>query len=242
MVARMTGWRHRVKGLDYKVLPTLGIPAAADAAAMSGPWVPPPDDRPAGASWPTPPAAGSPPPPAGWATGTPWAVPGWGPVGRARPTGTSIAPFVCTLGIYGFVYNYSVHDEMRRHSGRGIGGGVALLLTFLAGVAMPFVTAAEVGSLYARRGLPEPVRGWTGLWAVAPSAIGYVLFVIFVGAAGVFRVQTSPDATSPSLSTGTAAALGVGFLVYLGVLFAGGIVWFLRTNGALNRYWESVSG
>jgi hypothetical protein len=63
-----------------------------------------------------------------------------GPPGRVRPTGTSLLLFVVTLGIYQYVYNYKVHDEMKRHSGRGIGGGIALLLTFLAGVAMPFLT------------------------------------------------------------------------------------------------------
>ena len=63
-----------------------------------------------------------------------------------------------TLGIYSYVYNYQVHDEMKRHTGRGLGGGIALLLSLLAGVAMPFLTPNEVGALYTRRGDKPPVR------------------------------------------------------------------------------------
>lgn len=162
---------------------------------------------------------------------------GYGPPGRVRPTGTSIALFICTLSVYGYVYNYKVHSEMKGHSGRGVGGGIALLLTFIAAVAMPFVTPAEVGSLYARRGQPEPVRGWTGLWLILPGMVGYfVLFAsLLVGGAGFSGTQDS--SVSPAFGVG----LGLGLFLYVVCALGGAVVWFVKTNGALNHYWESLS-
>lgn len=164
-----------------------------------------------------------------------------GPPGRVRPTGTTILLFVVTLGIYGFVYNYQVHDEMKRHSGRGIGGGVALLLSFLAGVAMPFLTPHEVGNLYERKGQQPPVKATTGLWALIPMIVGYVItFVAFF--ALIASVHTDPVTGEPGdPSTGSIAGLVIAFAVMMGSYLAGGIVWFVKTNGALNAYWGTLS-
>lgn len=100
---------------------------------------------------------------------------------------------VVTLGIYPIVWYFMVHDEMKRHTNDGIGGGVALLLALLVSFVMPFLSSNEVGNLYARRGLGRPVSGATGLWYLP------------------------------------------GFLILVGPL-----VWFVKTNGALNDYWRSL--
>lgn len=118
---------------------------------------------------------------------------GAGQIGRVRTTGVCMLLMVVTLGIYAFVWYYQTHEEMKRHSGEGLGGGIALLLAFLVGIAMPFITSAEVGALYERRGQAKPVSGTTGLWS-------------FPG----------------------------------GLLIVGPLVWFIKTNGALNAYWRSV--
>src|SRR4051794_9498847 len=131
-----------------------------------------------------------------------------GPPGRVRPTGVSILLFVVTFGIYGYVYNYKVHDEMKRHSGRGIGGGIALLLTFLANVAMPFLTPHEVGNLYERKGQRPPVRALTGLWALVPLIAGYVLMLIALVA---LSATTSTDPVTGRESDPSGAAIA--FLV-----------------------------
>jgi hypothetical protein len=149
-----------------------------------------------------------------------------------RATGISILLFVCTFGIYGFVYNYSVHDEMRRHSGRGIGGGVALLLTFVAAVAMPFVTPAEVGALYQRKGQQPPVNGWTGLWFIVPWFGGYIVWIVMSIA---FFASTTSDEFGD-----VGAGLVLGFLVWLGAAIVGSVIWFTKTNDALNRYWQAL--
>jgi hypothetical protein len=89
---------------------------------------------------------------------------GSGPVGRVRGTALQILLFVVTLGIWGFVYVFLTHDEMKRHSGEGLGGVLALVISLFARLPSPFLLSHEVGGLYARRGLPRPVSALTGLW------------------------------------------------------------------------------
>ena len=163
-----------------------------------------------------------------------------GPPGRTRPTGTSILLMVVTLGIYAYVYNYQVHDEMKRHSGRGIGGGVALLLSFLAGIAMPFLTPHEVANLYERKGQRPPVKALTGLWVLVPALAGYVLFFVgFVLLLATASADPRPDhGTDPSVLA--IVVLVLMLLLVFGGSVAGGIVWFVKTNNALNAYWETL--
>ncbi len=104
---------------------------------------------------------------------------GTAPVGRVRSTGTCVLLFVVTLGIYGLFWYYATHDEMKRHTGQGLGGGLALVLALFAGVVSPFLVSSEVGELYARRGQARPVSGATGLWylpgilLLVPGSVGY---------------------------------------------------------------------
>jgi hypothetical protein len=117
-------------------------------------------------------------------------VPGGASVGQIRSTGTCILLTIVTLGIYSLYWYFKTHDEMKQHSGTGLGGGVALILAFFVGFVMPFVTSNEVGGLYQRRGQAAPVSAVTGVWILLP--------------------------------------------------FIGSIIWFVKTNGALNDYWRSV--
>jgi hypothetical protein len=116
-----------------------------------------------------------------------------GPVGQVRSTGTCILLTIVTLGIYSLYWFYKTHDEMKRHTGAGLGGGIALLLAILVGIVMPFLNSNEVGNLYERQGQEKPVSAVTGLW--------YLLLGWF--------------------------------------FFVGAIVWFVKTNRALNEYWLS---
>jgi hypothetical protein len=131
-----------------------------------------------------------PPPPPAPTYGTS-VQPGQLYVGKVRPTGLSILLFFVTFGIYGYVWWFLVHDEMK-HSGQGIGGLVAIILAFIISPVAAFFTSDEVGKLYERSGRQAPVSAITGLW-------------YFPGM----------------------------FLVFLP------IVWFVKTNGALNDYWRS---
>lgn len=116
------------------------------------------------------------------------------PLGKIRSTGTCILLTVVTFGIYSLYWYFKVHDEMKRHSGAGLGGGLALVLGLFVGIVMPFVSSHEVGGLYERRGQRAPVSAATGLWMLL---LGWFFFV-------------------------------------------GAIVWFVKTNGALNASWRSL--
>ena len=126
-------------------------------------------------------------------------VPGYAPamtgqVGQVRSTGTCVLLTIVTLGFYSWYWYFQTHEEMKRHSGTGLGGPVALILAIFLGFLMPFFTSSEVGGLYERRGQKPPVTAVTGLWALL---LGWFFFV-------------------------------------------GLIVWFVKTNRALNDYWTSL--
>jgi hypothetical protein len=118
---------------------------------------------------------------------------GQGPIGQVRSTGVCILLFIFTLGIYGLYWYYVVHEDMKRHSGNGLGGLVALLLGAFVSIVMPYLSADEVGNLYENSGRQKPVSAITGLWYFP----------------GIF-------------------------------ILVGPIVWFVKTNGALNDCWKSL--
>jgi Domain of unknown function (DUF4234) len=137
---------------------------------MTDSTLPPPDPTTAT----TPPLPSAPPPyGAVPAMAAPGAV-GTVPIGKIRDTGTCFLLMVVTLGIYGWVWYFKTHEEMKRHTGTGLGGGIALLLGIFVGVVMPFLSSNEVGHLYERRGQKPPVSALTGLWALL---LGWFAFV-----------------------------------------------------------------
>ncbi|MCW2699317.1 MAG: hypothetical protein JWQ45_852 [Blastococcus sp.] len=86
------------------------------------------------------------------------------PIGEVRSTGLHVLLFVLTFGIWGFVYYFQTHEEMKQHSGEGIGGVLALVVSFLVSIVSPYLLSHEVGRLYERRGQRSPVSALTGLW------------------------------------------------------------------------------
>lgn len=87
-----------------------------------------------------------------------------GPLGQPRGIGLSILLFVVTLGIYGWYWVFKTQEEMRRHTGDGLGGVLGLVVWLLVGAISAFVIPSEVGRMYARDGRTAPITGWTGLW------------------------------------------------------------------------------
>jgi hypothetical protein len=108
------------------------------------------------------------------------------PVGQPRGIGFGILLFIVTLGFYGWYWVYQTEEEMKQHTGDGLGGVLGLVIPVMA-----FVIPSEVGKMYEKDGQQPPVTGWTGLW-----------------------------------------------LFPFGVLIIPAIVWFVKVQEALNRYWE----
>ncbi len=62
-----------------------------------------------------------------------------GPIGQTRSIGLSILWFILTLSIYGFVWVYKTHDEIKRYSGNGVGGVLGLVIFILISPVTFFV-------------------------------------------------------------------------------------------------------
>ena len=118
-----------------------------------------------------------------------------GPLGRSRGPLFVILISILTLGIYYLYWVYKNHEEIKEHSGQGIGGVLGLVIAIVVGFVTPFVLPSEIRKMYEQDGRESRVNGWTGLWAT----------------------------------------LGILILV-------GPIVWFVKVQGALNRYWRIKSG
>src|SRR3954465_13428589 len=110
-----------------------------------------------------------------------------GPIGQVRSTGLTMLLFFVTLGIWGFVYYYQAQEEMRRHSGRGLGGVLALLISIFFGLVSPFILGNEVGGRYERRGQRPPVTALTALWYFPGMFILVGPFIWFVRTNGALN-------------------------------------------------------
>ena len=86
------------------------------------------------------------------------------PIGKPRSVLVIILLSIVTLGIYGLVWLYKTFEEMKRYSGKGVGGWIAVLLDLVIGVVIPYLMSSEVGKLYEQDGQKAPVSGYTGLW------------------------------------------------------------------------------
>ena len=114
-----------------------------------------------------------------------------GPLGQPRGIGFGILLYIVTLTFYSWYWVYKTQEEMKLHTGEGLGGVLGLVVWILVGFISAFVIPSEVGRMYKKDGQQPPMTGWTGLWLVP----GIILII-------------------PA------------------------IVWFVKIQGALNRYWE----
>jgi uncharacterized protein DUF4234 len=115
-----------------------------------------------------------------------------GPLGQPRGVGFVILLTIVTLGIYSLYWVYKTSEEMKQHTGEGIGGVLGLVIWIVVGAVMGFVIPSEIGNMYKKDGREPPVTGWTGLW-----------------------------------------------LFPFGIFIIPAIVWFVKVQGSLNKYWEA---
>jgi len=99
--------------------------------------------------------------------------------------------FIVTLHFYSWYWVFKTQEEIKQHTGDGLGGVLGLVIWILLNPVEAFVIPSEVGKMYEKDGQQRPMSGWTGLW-------------LFPG----------------------------------GILVIPAIVWFVKVQGALNRYWE----
>jgi hypothetical protein len=124
-----------------------------------------------------------------------------GPLGHPRGIGFGILMFIITLNFYGWYWAFKTHDEIKQHSGEGVGGVIGLVIWILIGVISAFLIPSEVGKMYKKDGQEPPISGWTGLWLV-PGVIliipAIVWFVKVQGALNQYwerKMAAAPAAT-----------------------------------------------
>jgi hypothetical protein len=69
-----------------------------------------------------------------------------------------------TFGVYGLYWAYKSHDEIKRHSGEGVGGLIGVLLYAFLGVVTLFLLPIEIKNMYERDGRRSPVGPGTAFW------------------------------------------------------------------------------
>ena len=139
--------------------------------ASDGKWYPPQET----ATEAAPPPAFAPPPsyaPAGY----PAAAGGGntGPLGKRENIGTQILLSIVTLGIYGVYWAYKRHEEIKLHTGQGVGGALGLVIYLLIGVVTLFLLPGEIKTMYERDGRQSPVSPMTAFWALLLVVPWYV--------------------------------------------------------------------
>jgi len=112
-----------------------------------------------------------------------------GPLGQQRGIGFAILISIVTLGIYTFYWVFKTQEEVKEHSGIGVGGVLGFVIYVLLSPVTWFLIPSDVGKMFKADGREAPFSGWTGLWILLP--------------------------------------------------LVGAFVWFIKVQGALNRYWES---
>jgi hypothetical protein len=122
-------------------------------------------------------------------TTAPSTPPPSGPLGKPRGIGFAILIFIVTLGLYSLYWVFKTQEEVKQHTGDGVGGVLGLVIWILVSPVSWFLIPSEIGKMYQADGRPAPFTGWTGLWFLLP--------------------------------------------------IVGGIVWFVKIQRALNRYWQS---
>ena len=87
-----------------------------------------------------------------------------GPLGQQRGVGFVILLTIVTLGIYSLYWVYKTQEEMKQHTGDGLGGVLGLVIWILIWPVSAFVIPHEIATMYKKDGRQPPFSAWVGLW------------------------------------------------------------------------------
>lgn len=98
-----------------------------------------------------------------------------GPIGDTRTWYWVAILSIITLGIYFLWWTFKTYDEMKRHSGLGLGGGLGLVIGIFVGIVNAFIIPSEVRGLYQRSARTAPLGPIWGLWWFLPI-VGFFIW------------------------------------------------------------------
>ncbi len=96
---------------------------------------------------------------------------------------------VITFGIWTLVWSYQNGEEVRRHTGTGLGGVAYLFITLLLSPVTMVLLASEVEQMYRRDGREPEITTIWGLWFLLPLIGHIVWYVKIQGALNNFWEQ-----------------------------------------------------
>lgn len=105
-----------------------------------------------------------------------------GPLGQPRGIGFAILLAIVTLGIYTLYWVFKTQDEVKEHSGIGVGGVVGLVIYIVLSPVTWFLIPSEIGKMFKADGRTAPFTGWMGLWFLLPIIGAFVWFIKIQGA------------------------------------------------------------
>ena len=99
-----------------------------------------------------------------------------GPLGQPRGIAFAILLSIVTIGIYTIYWVFKTQDEVKEHSGIGVGGVIGLVIYIVLSPVTWFLIPSEVGKMFKADGREAPFTGWTGLWLLLPFIGAFVWF------------------------------------------------------------------
>jgi amino acid transporter len=120
-----------------------------------------------------------------------------GPLGQPRGIGFGILMFIVTLGIYSLYWVFKTQDEVKEHSGQGVGGVLGLVIYIVVSIVSWFLIPSEVAKMFKQDGREAPFTGWTGLWLLLPIIGAFVWFIKIQGALNQYW-ESKADVTAAS--------------------------------------------
>lgn len=97
-----------------------------------------------------------------------------GPLGKREKIGMQILLAVVTFGLYGVYWAYKSHEEVKQHTGEGVGGVLGAVIYVVAGVVTLFLLPIEIQKMYQRDGRQSPVSATTAFWILLFGIPWYV--------------------------------------------------------------------
>ena len=100
--------------------------------------------------------------------------PGQGPIGQQRKPWKVVVFILITFGIYAAWWAYRNHEDIKRHTGEGVGGVLGLVIYLLAGIVTLFLLPIEIKNMSERDGRESPVSAKTAAWILLFGIPWYV--------------------------------------------------------------------